>query len=59
MTRMSKPAKRRNQSPRKRHYNRFEKTGAKKDNLPEGYKVHENAVDPSIGFFPKAIKGVS
>lgn len=42
MTRISKQAQRRAVSPRKRRTPGV-KTGPKKDNLPEGFKVHENA----------------
>lgn len=43
MVRISKQAERRHQSPRK---NRApsKKTGPLKDNLPGGFKLHENAV---------------
>ncbi len=43
MTRMSKQGERRQQSPRK-HRPPSVKTGPKKDALPQGYKVHANAV---------------
>lgn len=43
MTRISKQAERRNKSPRKRRA-ASPKTGPKKDNLPEGYRVHENGL---------------
>lgn len=42
MTRISKKAQRRAVSPRKRRQP-GQTTGPKKDNLAEGYKVHENA----------------
>ncbi|MEM1283128.1 MAG: hypothetical protein AAGG81_06195 [Chlamydiota bacterium] len=42
MTRISKKAQRRAVSPRKRRSPSL-KTGPKKDNLPSGFKVHENA----------------
>lgn len=44
MTRVSKKAQRRAVSPRKRRQPGI-KTGPKKDNLAEGYKVHANAFD--------------
>lgn len=47
MTRMSKPAKRRAVSPRKRQAP-APKTGAKKDQLPLGYKQHENAASGDL-----------
>jgi len=53
MTRMSKQGERRNQSPRKRHYPSAMKTGAKKDNLPRGFKEHENAASNVVAFIPK------
>ena len=49
MTRIGKKAERRGQSPRK-HKPPAVKTGPKKDQLPKGYKEHENAVvDSSHG----------
>ncbi|NGX61377.1 MAG: hypothetical protein K940chlam9_00862 [Chlamydiae bacterium] len=42
MTRQSKQGERRARSPRK-HKNPSSKTGAKKDNLPAGFKSHDNA----------------
>ena len=56
MTRMSKKGKRRNVSPRKRHYKLAEKTGPLKDNLPNGYREHPNALqgeNAEIAFIPK------
>jgi len=44
MTRMSKQDKRRAVSPRRPRLPSKE-TGPLKDNLPEGYRVHENAVE--------------
>lgn len=55
MTRMSKQGKRRAVSPR-RPRPASEKTGPKKDALPNGYKEHANAVDgdaASSVFIPK------
>lgn len=54
MTRMSKQARRRAQSPRK-HRNHFAvKTGPRKDSLPEGYRPHENAFKgEEMIFIPK------
>jgi hypothetical protein len=43
MTRMSKPERRRARCPKKRKAPSI-KTGPKKDNLPEGYRVHESAL---------------
>lgn len=42
MTRMSKQGERRNRSPRK-HKKPSAKTGPLKDNLPKGFKEHDNA----------------
>lgn len=55
MVRISKQTERRNRSPRK---NRAPspKTGTLKDNLPKGYKEHENALSGDVGstaFIPK------
>lgn len=55
MTRIKKKAQRRAISPRKRRAP-CEKTGPKKDNLPSGFKVHENALIAASGataFIPK------
>ncbi|HRW58153.1 MAG TPA: hypothetical protein P5048_00880 [Chlamydiales bacterium] len=57
MTRMSKQGERRNQSPRKRHYPQNIKTGSKKDQLEDGFKKHENAVEIAQTFISK-IKAV-
>ncbi len=43
MVRISKQNQRRATSPRKPKIG-AKKTGAKKDNLPKGYREHENAV---------------
>ena len=48
---MSKKSERRGLSPRK-HKAPQPKTGPKKDNLPNGFKEHENAVE---GDFAKAV----
>jgi hypothetical protein len=47
MTRMSKPARRRAVSPRRRQAP-AEKTGTKKNDLPLGYKEHANAVEGKL-----------
>lgn len=52
MTRLSKQERRRMVSPRKRHYP-AKKTGSLKDNLPNGYKEHENAAPNQEMFIPK------
>ena len=54
MTRMSKQEKRRAMSPRKRRAP-SPKTGPLKDNLPKGYKEHENALEAITAgaFIPK------
>lgn len=55
MTRVKKKAQRRAISPRKRRAP-SPKTGPKKDNLPMGFKVHENALAIAAGattFIPK------
>ncbi|NGX39723.1 MAG: hypothetical protein KR126chlam1_01056 [Chlamydiae bacterium] len=44
MTRISKKAERRGKSPRK-HKAPHPKTGPLKDNLPNGYKIHSNAIE--------------
>lgn len=49
---MSKQGKRRAISPRK-HKGPSVKTGPKKDNLPNGFKPHENAVAQRAIFIPK------
>ncbi len=59
MTRMSKQGERRAVSPRK-HKKPSVKTGSLKDNLPKGYKIHENALNEdnhqSLIFIPKTRK---
>jgi len=55
MTRMSKQGERRAVSPR-RPRPPSPKTGSKKDNLPSGYKSHENAINDGSDqgrFIPK------
>ena len=52
---MSKQGKRRNTSPRRPNI-AGQKTGSKKDALPKGYKVIENAVEGELSktsFIPK------
>jgi len=53
MTRMGKQEERRHQNPKKRKPNIAKKTGAKKDNLKNGYKEHENAISDEYAFIPK------
>lgn len=55
MTRMSKQGKRRAVSPRK-HKNPSVKSGSKKDQLPLGYKEHENALKGVENVFIAKIK---
>jgi hypothetical protein len=55
MVRISKQSERRNRSPRKNRAPSA-KTGSLKDNLPKGYKEHNNALDGDIAataFIPK------
>lgn len=55
MVRMSKQGERRHRFPRKRQAP-SEKTGSLKDNLPEGFKAHPNALEGDISklaFIPK------
>ena len=55
MVRMSKQGERRNQFPRK-HRAPAKKTGPLKDNLPNGFKAHENAIEGELAssmFIPK------
>lgn len=55
MVRMSKQGERRAQFPRKTKAPTA-KTGAKKDNLSDGFKTHENAVSGALAgkfFIPK------
>lgn len=57
MTRMSKQGERRHRFPRK-HRSPSEKTGSLKDNLLNGFKLHENAVEGenSANYFIPKIK---
>lgn len=55
MVRISKQGERRNQFKRK-HRSPSPKTGPLKDNLPEGYKPHLNAIEGELAtqlFIPK------
>lgn len=55
MVRISKQSEKRNRSPRK-HKAPSIKTGALRDNLPEGFKPHGNALEGDIAataFIPK------
>jgi len=55
MVRISKQAEKRSRFPRK-HRKPSVKTGALKDNLPNGYKDHANAVEGDLAkmvFIPK------
>ena len=55
MTRMSKQGERRHRFPRK-HRAPSSKTGSLKDNLPNGFKTHDNAVEGEMAkmvFIPK------
>ena len=53
MTRVGKQQERRMQCPKKRKINLSSKTGSKKDNLKNGYKEHENAINGEYAFIPK------
>lgn len=55
MTRMSKQGERRATSPRKRK-KPSPKTGPLKDNLPDGYKPHVNALEGNMTLFIPKIK---
>ena len=55
MTRIGKKQERRSRSPRK-HKAPSAKTGPKKDNLPEGFKVHENALRNKANAFIGKVK---
>jgi hypothetical protein len=55
MTRMSKQGERRAISPR-RPRRAGKKTGPKKDNLPKGFKPHDNGVEGSSAVFIPKIK---
>jgi hypothetical protein len=55
MTRMSKQGERRSRFPRK-HRQPSVKTGPLKDNLPNGFKAHANAIEGDLAaavFIPK------
>ncbi|KAF3361443.1 Uncharacterized protein PHSC3_002006 [Chlamydiales bacterium STE3] len=55
MVRISKQSERRKQFPRK-HKKASPKTGSLKDNLENGFKFHQNALEgdlASIAFIPK------
>lgn len=55
MVRMSKQGERRAQFPRK-HRKPSDKTGPLKDNLPQGFKPHSNAIEGDVAgmaFIPK------
>lgn len=55
MVRISKQTERRQRSPRKFRAP-SPKTGAKRDNLPKGFKEHDNALGEELGavaFIPK------
>lgn len=55
MVRISKQAERRSRFPRK-HRAPSKKTGSLKDNLPDGFKAHSNALDGDVAkmvFIPK------
>lgn len=55
MVRISKQSERRTRSPRK-HRPPSVKTGPKRNNLPSGYKPHENALEgeaAKFAFIPK------
>ncbi len=55
MTRISKKAERRGVSPRK-HKAPQPKTGPKEENLPNGFKAHNNALEGDMAktaFIPK------
>lgn len=55
MVRISKQQERRSRSPRK-HQAPSAKTGPLRDNLPEGFKLHQNALSSDVAataFIPK------
>lgn len=52
MTRLSKQQRRRMVSPKRRR-EPGEKTGPKKDNLPKGFRVHDNACAEATCFIAK------
>lgn len=53
MTRQSKQGEHRARSHRKRSVSMAPKTGAKKDNLENGYKEHVNTLTNKKVFIPK------
>lgn len=53
MTRQGKQEERRAKCPRKRKPSFAAKTGPKKDNLPSGYKEHQNSVELENTFISK------
>ena len=53
MTRIGKQEEKRAQSRKKRHVSMAPKTGPKKDNLENGYRVHENTLKSKNAFIPK------
>lgn len=53
MSRISKKEERYARCPKKRHYNLAKKTGSKKDNLENGYKVQLNSIDCNNCFISK------
>jgi len=55
MVRLSKPERHRSRSPRKPKIGSV-KTGPKKDNLPQGFKQHENVLANEMGVFIPKIK---
>lgn len=55
MTRIGKKAERRGRSPRK-HRAPSKKTGPLKDNLPLGFKQHENALGKEATVFIAKVK---
>ena len=55
MTRLGKKEERRNRSPRK-HKAPAKKTGPLKDNLPLGYKPHDNALGEKATVYIAKVK---
>ena len=56
MVRIGKQEERRHRNPKKRHHKHTEKTGTKKDNLPQGHRLHTNALEGNLTtslFIPK------
>ncbi|MCI0381969.1 MAG: hypothetical protein L0207_02815 [Chlamydiae bacterium] len=54
MVRLSKQQERRSKRPHRRK-NPAPKTGPLADQLPQGFKPHENAIQGTQAFFPKKI----